>query len=135
MHFLFPLAAGFVADGLHRCHNVGVGATTANVPAESLLNILVTGSTRFLQQSGSGHDLAACAVTALITVVFHKCGLNRMHSFGRAETVDGGDFWILLHRCQEKAAIGTAAVDVYRARAALAVIATLLGASEVEGLA
>jgi hypothetical protein len=50
-----------------------------------------------------------------------------MHSFGRAEALDCGDFCILLHGCKQQAAILSTAVDMYRARAALAVVTTLLG--------
>src|SRR3954468_19555706 len=122
------------AARLHRGQNVGVGPATADVPAERLLDVLIARSARFMQHGGSGHNLTTGTVTALIAVVFHKCGLNRMHLFGRAKALDGRNFCTLLHRCKEQAAIRTTAVDMYRARAALAVITTLLGASQMKRL-
>src|SRR2546423_9356297 len=129
MHYPAPSHLGlFAADCLHRCDDIRVGSAAADVPAERLLYIVIGGTPRFLQHGGGGHYLAAGAITTLITLVFQECGLDRMHAFGRTEAFNGGDFCILLHQCKNKAAIRTAAINVYRARAALPVVATLLGA-------
>ena len=82
-----------------------------------------------------GADLAGCAVAALEAIVFDERGLHGMHLVGRAETFDGRDAVAFVHHREREAGVDAASVDDHRAGATLAVIATFLGAGEVQVVA
>jgi hypothetical protein len=81
-----------------------------------------------------GHDLAGGAVAALVAVVLDEGGLHGVQIVGLAEAFDGGDFFACGHDGEGQAGVHTAAVDMDGACSALAVVAALLGAGEVEAL-
>jgi hypothetical protein len=58
-----------------------------------------------------------------------------MQILTRGEPLDRGDGLAVVHHCKRQAGIDAAAIDQHRASAALAVIATLFCACEVEVLA
>ena len=80
-------------------------------------------------------DLPGRAVAALVAVVLHEGGLHRVQVLGRAQALDRGDAVALVHHGQRQAGIDPPPVDDDRAGAALAVIAALLGAGEMQMLA
>ena len=80
-------------------------------------------------------DLARRAVAALVAVVLDEGGLHRMQLVRRAQAFDGGDLGALVHHRQRQAGVDAPAVDDHRAGAALAVVAALLGAGQVQVLA
>ena len=64
-----------------------------------------------------------------------ECCLHRMQRIGSAEAFDGGDRVPIVHHGQGEAGIDAAAVDVDGASAALAMVAALLGACQMQVLA
>ena len=80
-------------------------------------------------------DLPGRAVAALIAVMLDEGGLHRVQVVGRAQPLDGGDAVALVHHRERQAGIDPPPVDDHRAGAALAVIAALLGAGEMQVLA
>ena len=93
---------------------------------------IVIRAARLFEQRSGRHDLARGAVAALKSVVFDKRSLHRMQRRRCGEAFDGGDLVALMHDRESEAGIYAPAVDVHRARAALAVIAALLRAEEVQ---
>jgi hypothetical protein len=67
--------------------------------------------------------------------VLDERGLHGVKVVGLADAFNGGDLVALMHDGEGQAAVHAAAVDVHRACAALAVIAALFGAGEVDALA
>ena len=80
-------------------------------------------------------DLPGRAIAALVAVVLDEGRLHRMQVLRRAQAFDGGDLVALVHHRQRQAGIDAAPVDDHRAGAALAVVAALLGAGQVQVLA
>ena len=91
---------------------------------------LISSSTATAEQIWPGR-----AVAALIAVVLHEGGLHRMQVVRRAQALDGGDLVALVHHRERQAGVDPPAVDDHRAGAALAVVAALLGAGEMQVLA
>ena len=148
-----------VGEGLHalppgdlgdRIDDVGIGAAAADVAAHALADL---GSRRLRRRRQVGAhmarnagldlvehrnrraDLPGRAVAALIAVMLHEGGLHRVQVVGRAQPLDGGDAVALVHDRQREARRDPPPVDDHGARAALALIAPLLGAGEVQVLA
>src|ERR1700746_3448920 len=84
------------------------------------------------QKRHGRHDLPRRAVAALKTVVLEESGLHRMKPAIFRESLDGGDFVLLMHHREGEAGIDAPSVHVYGAGAALPVIASLLRAKEAE---
>ena len=149
----------FVGEGLHavppgdlgdRLDDVGIGAAAADVAAHALAQLGI-GQLRRRGQVGGDvagdagldlvehrhgrADLPGRAVAALIAVVLDEGGLHRMQVLRRAEPLDGGDAVALVHHRQRQAGVDPPPVDDHRAGAALAVVAALLGAGEMQMLA
>ena len=115
--------------------DVGIGSAAADVAAHQLLDVGVGGTAWFLQQRHAGHDLSRGAIAALVAVMLHERGLHRVQIAGLAEAFDRRDLVLFMHRGKRQAGVHAAAVDVDRARAALAMIAALLGAGQIRALA
>jgi hypothetical protein len=77
-------------------------------------------------------DLPRGTVAALEAVVLDERRLHRMQLVGRAHAFDGGDLGAVVHDREAQAGIDAAAVDQHRAGAALALVAALLGAGQVQ---
>ena len=93
-----------------------------------------------LHHRGRRHDLSRRAVAALEAVVIDECLLHRMERVpgcagARGEPLDRRDRLALLHHRERQAGQDATAVDVHGARAALPVIAALLGAGDAGVLA
>jgi len=85
----------------------------------------------FAQHPDRRTDLTGRAVAALETVVLDEGGLDGVEFSIRAcsgETFDGCDFASVINYGEREARVDAPAVNEHRARAALAVIATLLRA-------
>src|SRR3954471_24588222 len=80
-------------------------------------------------------DLPRRAIAALIAVMLHEGGLHRVQIVRRAQPFDGGDAVTLVHHGEGEAGEHPTTADDDRARAALAVIAALLRAREMQVLA
>ena len=89
----------------------------------------------FREHRDGGADLPGRAIAALIAVVFDERGLHGMHLVGRAQAFDGGDAIAFVHHRQREAGIDAPSARDHRAGAALAVIAALLGAGEMQVIA
>ena len=100
-----------------------------------MLDVLIRGADRFFQQSDRAHDLAARAVAALVSVVFHKGSLHRVQVSGLSKAFDGGDLVAFVHHGKREATIHASAVYVNRTGAALPVIAAFLCSGEMDSLA
>ncbi len=119
----------------HSSHDVGVSAASADISRHGMLDVVVRRADRLLEQCDRAHDLAAGAVAALVSVVFHKSSLHSVQIARLSKAFDGGDLVAFVHHGKRKAAVHAAAVDVNRAGAALSVIAAFLGAGKVKALA
>ena len=92
----------------------------------------------FIEGGDGGADLAWGAVAALEAIVLEEGGLNGMEifdAFATGEAFDGGDVGTLGGEGEGEAGVDAAAVEQDGAGPALAVVAALLRAGEVEVLA
>ena len=80
-------------------------------------------------------DLARRAIAALEAIVFDEGGLHRMQLVRRSEAFDGRDAIAFVHDGERETGIDAPAVGDHRAGAALAVVAALLGAGEMQVIA
>jgi hypothetical protein len=80
-------------------------------------------------------DLAGRAVAALKRVVRDEGRLHRVEVVGPAEPLDRRDRVALVHGGETQAGVNAHAVHQHRAGAAMAVVAALLGAGEMQVLA
>src|SRR4051812_43123227 len=69
----------------------------------------------------------------MVSIVLNEGRLDWVHVLRTSEALDGGDLHVLLHCCEEEAAIRPFPIDVDRARSTLPVIAALLSAGQVQG--
>ena len=115
--------------------DVGVGAAAADVAGHGFLDVVIGCAPGLFGHGDGGHDLAGGAVAALVAVVLDKGGLHGVEVAGLAEAFDGGDLGLLVHGGEGEAAIDAAAVEVDSAGSALAVVAALFCAGEMEGFA
>ena len=112
-----------------------VRSATADIAAHIFLNVGVRGAAWLFKQCDGRHDLAGGAVSALVPIMSDKGGLHRMQCARRAQALDGGDFFAVVHQRQAEARVHAPAIDMHRAGAALTVIAAFLCAGEGDGLA
>ncbi|EGJ72900.1 putative xanthine dehydrogenase YagT iron-sulfur-binding subunit [Streptomyces sp. Tu6071] len=84
------------------------------------------------EEAEGGAELSGGAVAALVGVVGEERLLERVEPFPVREALDGGDLGVLARDGEDEAAVDAASADEHGARAALAVVAALLGAGEAE---
>ncbi len=120
---------------LDRPHDVRISAAAADIAAHEFANVVIRSAARFAKQRHRRHDLPGGAITALIGVVLQKSRLHRMQPSGRAEPFDGDDLIAVMRGGEREATVHAAAADMDGAGAALAVVATLLGAGEMQDFA
>src|ERR1044072_3232592 len=114
------------------CHDVGIGAAPADVAAHELADLIGAAGLALGNQARGGTNLAGGAVAALERSVLDEGLLQRMQRASLRQTLDGRDLRAVLHYHQGEARIYPAASDQNRAGPALAVIAALLRAGEIE---
>ena len=148
-----------VGEGLHalppgdfgdRIDDVGISAAAADVAAHALAqlrgrqlrlrgevgaDVARDAGLDLVEHRDRRADLPGRAIAALIAVMLDEGGLHRMQMLRRAQPFDGGDAVALVHHRERQAGIDPPPVDHHRAGAALAVIAALLGAGEMQVLA
>ncbi len=144
IHAEAPFAAG--ADG---GDDVGIGSAAADVAAHAFANLVVgefgmSDAAGFegdgaegvvfvlFEERDGGADLAGGAVAALEAVVFEEGGLDGVEIVAFGEAFDGGDFGSVGHDGEGEAGVDAAAVDEDGAGSALAVVAALFAAGELE---
>src|SRR5580693_7921273 len=115
-------------------NNIAISAAPADISAHQLLHVSIRGTTRLLEQGYGRHDLSRGAVTALVSIMFNKCNLNRMKIARLTDAFDRGDFFPLVHRRKGETRINSAAIDMHRASSTLTVVTALLRSCEVQGL-
>ena len=120
----------------HRLGDPGIGAAAAEIAAHALADALgIVAGLPLLDQADRAHDLAGRAEAALQAVMGDEGGLHRMQLIAARDALDGEDVGAVVADRQRQARIDAPAVDQHRAGAALAAVASLLGAGQVEALA
>ena len=89
----------------------------------------------FRDEADGAHDLARRAEAALEAVIFDKGRLDRVELVVRCQTLDGGDRRTVMGQGKGKAGIDATAIDENGAGAALAAVAALFGAGQMEAFA
>ena len=149
----------FVGEGLHalppgdfgdRIDDVGVGAAAADVAAHPLAHLGcgqlgrrgqvgadVARNARLdlVEHRDRRADLPRRAVAALVAVMLDERRLHRVQVVGRAQALDGGDLVALVHDREREAGGDPPAIHDHGAGAALALIAALLAAGQMQVLA
>ena len=77
-------------------------------------------------------DLAGRAIAALEAIALNERRLQGVERLRRSQPFDGHDLVALVHHRERQTGVDPPAVDQHRAGAALAVIAALLGAGQVQ---
>ena len=120
----------------HRVRDPGIGPAPAQVSAHAFAHALrVVAGLPFLDQADRAHDLAGRAEPALQAVMRDESGLDGMQFVAASDALDGEDVGAVVADRQSQARIDPPAVDQDRTRAALAAVASLLGAGQVQTLA
>src|SRR5688572_3555416 len=143
------LAAG--VNFLHRGDDLGIGAAAAEVPAHALADLVVghlcarpgdvlcrvagLPRARLGEKADRGADLPRSAVAALEGVVLDEGGLHGVELVALCEAFDGRDLAALQGGGEGQAGQHAPAVDEDSAGPALALVAALLRAREVQPLA
>ena len=99
-----------------------------------MLDVLIAGADRLLQQRHRAHDLSARAVAALVPVVLNKSRLHRMKISRLPQPFNGGNLIALMHHGKRQAAIHASAIDMYCARSTLPVIAAFFRTGQMNPL-
>src|SRR5262249_47242582 len=115
--------------------DVGIGAAAADVAAHELANLIGALGLAFRDQPGGRADLTGRAIATLERVVVDERLLQGMQGAVPRQTFDRGHAGAILHDGEREARHNTPAVEQHRAGAALAVVATLLRAGQIEVLA
>ena len=119
-----------------RLDDPGIGRATAEIAAHALADALrIVARLAFVDQPESAHDLAGRAEAALESVMRDEGGLHGMQLLAARHAFDGRDRRTVVRDRQREARIDTPAIDQDGAGAALAAIAALLGAGQVETFA
>src|SRR5436305_703355 len=121
--------------GEHGLAHAGVGAATAEVAGEAVLDVLECGRGGVVEQGLGGHHEAGRAEAALLGVVLDERHGERMEISGPRETFDRLDRLALDVDRELAARVDCLAVENDRAGPAGAAVADPLGAGELELLA
>jgi len=113
-------------------HDVGIRAAPADIAAHELADFIGIASLALGDQAGGGTNLARGAIAALEGIVLDEGLLQWMHRASLRQALDRRDVRAVLHHRQGEAGIDSSAIDQNRAGPALAVIAALLRAGEIE---
>src|SRR5258708_34191495 len=87
-----------------------------------------------MHQADRAHDLAGRTEPAMETVMRDESGLDRLELVAASDALDREDVGAVVADRQRRARIDPSTVDQDRTGAALAAVASLLGACQVEGL-
>ena len=118
---------------MNRLGDVDVTGASAQVAFEAMRDVGIGGLGAGAQQAHRGHDHARRAVAALQGVALGKGFLNRMGwPAWLRQAFDAGDVRTVCLQGQHGAGLDRIAVKQDRAAAALAGVATHMGASEAE---
>ena len=120
---------------LNRGHDVRIRAAAADVAAHEFLHLRVLRPARLFQQRHRRHDLPGRAIAALVGIAFHERRLHRMQFLRLTDALDRRDLIALVQGGEGETRKLAPAIDVHRARAALAVIASLLRTGQMQMLA
>jgi hypothetical protein len=120
---------------LHRRDDPWIRTAPADVSAHALAHVVVFRTARLTEECDGRHDLTRCAIAALKAVVVDEGLLDGVQFVAAREPFDGGDGFPLSRGRQRQARQHATVLDVDRARAALAVVASLLGPCQMKVLA
>src|SRR5690606_1103191 len=130
--------------------NIRIGPAAAKIAAHALADFLVgdvdavsgdvaCGVTRptrgdFLEQCGRGTDLSRRAIAALKSVMLQECALHGAGVVETTQPLDGRSAFPFVHSRDGQSAVAPDAIYGDSARAALSVVAALLGARQAEAI-
>jgi len=141
-----PASLGYVTDG---GNDVGIRRAPADIAAHSFRDFRIGESWRrrdvrrrvawparlvFRQQRNRRANLTGGAISALKSVVAHKCGLHRVEIAIFFQTLDGHDLVARMHHGKRQAAVDALSIDDHGAGAALALVAAFLRAGHPQTL-
>jgi hypothetical protein len=112
--------------------DVRVRAAPAQIAAHRLSYVIIRRPAGFMEQRRRRHNLARGAVAALERIVLDESLLDRMQSAVLLEPFDRGDLVPFMHDRKRETRVDSAAIDVDGTGAALAVIAALFRAKQLE---
>lgn len=116
--------------------NASIGAATAVVAGEFMVNLLRRGLGVFIEQSLGGNHESGRAETALLGVILDERLLNGVKGVaGTGETLDGFNLAILCVYGEHGAGVDGLAVEKHGAGTTFGTIADALGASKFELIA
>jgi hypothetical protein len=112
---------------------VRIGAAAAEIAGHVFADLVIRAGVTLANAGDRRHDLAGRAVAALEGVLFEEGGLHGMQRAIRpGKPLHGGDGAAVSLSGKRQAGQHALAVDMHGAGAALALVATLLGAGQVE---
>src|SRR3954451_6259203 len=124
-----------VADRANGGPDIGVRGTAAEIATHPLGDLGVTRRVALVEQGDRGHDLAGGTVAALECVLRNERPLHGVKSCTTRHALDGGYLAALAGDGERQAGEPPPAIDPDGARAAGAVVTSLLGPGEVQALA
>src|SRR5882757_9766593 len=120
----------------HRLDDVVIAGAAADVALEFLPHGgLVEAAAMARHDVDRGHDHARRAIAALQAMIVAERGLHRMQFVALGDAFDGGDIGAVGLSHQHGAGFHCAAIDMHDAGAALAGIATDMGAGQAQMIA
>ena len=120
---------------MHCLEDLAVPGAAADVPRERLADLRVARLGVALQERLRGHDEPRRAEAALHGTGFHERHLERMHPAVARKRLHGLDLLVRTRAGEDEAAADELAVEHDGARPALALLARVLAAGELELLA
>src|SRR5215469_12565860 len=117
-----------IDDFLDSC----IGATTAEIAAESVTNLLLRCIGIFIEEGLCGDDETWCAEPALLRIILDECCLHRTQLVALHQAFGGDDRLVLRLDGQDGAGVNGLVVHEYSAGAASAAIADTLRSGDLE---
>jgi hypothetical protein len=126
------MVRSFPGSHANRLNDAGISPAPADIALHGAPDFGLGRVRLFMQQTGSGHDHAGSAVSALQGIGFDKGSLQRVQMPIALHAFDGSDLFALRELHRRTARSHGDAVEEDGARTALPFTAAVLGAGEVE---
>jgi hypothetical protein len=115
----------FRSRQLDRIHDVWIGAASTQIAGHVLPYFGVGIDVPFADARNSGHDLTGGAISALKSVTFDECRLDRVQFVPMCEALNRRYLFALCHHGEGQARQNTSSIDMHGTRATLAMVASL----------